>query len=77
MIVNPTATAIMAAANVSYASPTADAAFARIQPATGGLAAQVLQNLNGWSIALTVLLGLVAYDQSKTPHDGQRAYTFY
>lgn len=54
----------MAGANASYASPVADAAFAQIK-AIGpeGIVARLLDGVNGWTIALMVLLSLVAYDQ--------------
>lgn len=52
------------ASNITYASPVADAAFARVTMASEGLVNRLLSNLNGWTLALTIFLGLVAYDQS-------------
>ena len=59
----------MDAANMTYASPTADAAFAKVQLPIQGLLSRVLENVNGWSIALTILIGLVAYDQGWWNHE--------
>lgn len=51
--------------NASYASPTADAAFAKIvSVAPEGLVARLLEGVNGWTIALMLLVTAVAYDQS-------------
>ena len=57
---------IVAAANASYASPLADAKVAQIvgHPQIDGLIAQISQ-LSPWTLVLTILLGLVVYDQCK------------
>lgn len=55
------------AANFSYASPTADAVVAPLV-FTGSLSALIGQILTGvkiWHIFITLILGLVAYDQSE------------
>jgi hypothetical protein len=56
-----------AASNVSFASPLADAKYA---PILGNShldeALATISNLSGWTIALTVLAALVAYDQCKS-----------
>lgn len=55
----------MSVMNASYASPTADAAFAKIaNVAPEGLIAQMVGGVNGWTIALTLLMTAIAYDQS-------------
>ncbi|KAH8659082.1 hypothetical protein BGZ60DRAFT_117024 [Tricladium varicosporioides] len=53
------------AANGSFASPLADAKYAQIvgNPQIDSIIAKV-SNLSGWTIALTVLALLIAYDQS-------------
>jgi C-22 sterol desaturase len=60
----------MAAQNISFASPVADAKYAQIvgNPQIHGLLAK-LSELSGWTIALTILLVLVAYDQCKWHRD--------
>jgi len=52
------------ASNVSFASPLADAKYAQIvgHPQIDGLLSRIGE-LSGWTIALTLLLVLVAYDQ--------------
>jgi hypothetical protein len=52
--------------NASFASPLADATYARIvgNPQIGSVLT-TLSDLNGWAIALTIFLILVAYDQCK------------
>jgi C-22 sterol desaturase len=52
--------------NVSFASPLADAKYTQIigQPQIDGLLGR-LGELSGWTIALTLLLILIAYDQCK------------
>jgi len=54
----------MTSQNVSFASPLADAKYAQIlgNPQINGFLTKVSE-LNGWTIALTILLVLVAYDQ--------------
>lgn len=55
----------MSVMNASYASPTADAAFAKIVGvAPGGVVSRLLDGVNGWTIALTLFLMAVVYDQS-------------
>lgn len=44
------------------ASPSATANYSPLAEGSTGLVARLAQ-LNGWTVALTVLLGLVAYDQ--------------
>ncbi|KAF2870789.1 cytochrome P450 61 [Massariosphaeria phaeospora] len=55
------------ALNASFVSPTADAKVAhRIAHLdANGILSTVLNRLNGWNIALTIFLMLVAYDQFK------------
>ncbi len=57
-----------AASNVTFASPLADAKYAKIlgSPQIDGFI-QTLSQTSGWTIALTIFLGLVAYDQCKDP----------
>jgi hypothetical protein len=52
--------------NASFASPLAEATYARIvgNPQIGSVLT-TLSELNGWTIALTIFLILVAYDQCK------------
>ncbi len=54
------------ASNVSFASPLADASYAKIvdNSHVEGLLASISE-LSGWTIALTILAVLVAYDQCK------------
>lgn len=53
------------AANVSYASPTADAKYAPVLHANimGAILSRMSSNMNGWTIALSIFLALVVYDQ--------------
>lgn len=54
--------------DVTYASPTADAAFASVKSTTSqGLVNSLVRNINGWTVFLTILIGCVAYDQSESP----------
>jgi len=55
----------MAAVDASYASPSADATYALPIGSSSltSVLSRVLQSVNGWSLALTIILGLVAYDQ--------------
>ena len=46
----------------SFASPSADADPLAVTASHNGLVGQVL-NMSGWSIALSMLLMLLAYDQ--------------
>ncbi|KAL1305435.1 hypothetical protein AAFC00_002318 [Neodothiora populina] len=53
----------MSVMNASYASPTADAAFAKIaRVAPEGLIVRLFE-VNGWTIAMTLILTAVMYDQ--------------
>jgi C-22 sterol desaturase len=54
----------MTGANGAFASPLADAGFAAASD-HAGLLKQVLDGVNGWTIAVTALLLVVAYDQCK------------
>lgn len=58
----------MTSQNVSFASPLADAKYAQILGNTqiNGFLTKVSE-LSGWTIAITILLVLVAYDQCKYP----------
>ena len=47
----------------AYASPSATAGYIPAQDSVNGVVSRLGQ-MNGWSIALTIFLGLVAYDQS-------------
>lgn len=53
------------AANAGYASPTADARFApRLDQVTvGGIVSTTLDRLTPMSLLVTILLGLIVYDQ--------------
>lgn len=53
------------AVNGSFVSPTADANVAHriVQLDVNGVLATVLNGVSGWTIALTLLLLCVAYDQ--------------
>jgi sterol 22-desaturase len=52
--------------NVSFTSPLAQATFARFpDPSVLDGVLSVVTSLSGWTIALTVFLGLVLYDQCK------------
>lgn len=54
------------ATNASYASPTADAQFPLQPLAVAGVLSRLTQNISGWTIALSLFLGLVLYDQCTT-----------
>ena len=58
----------MTSLNASFASPLADAKYAQIlgNPQINGFL-KTISELSGWTIALTILLVLVAYDQCKYP----------
>jgi hypothetical protein len=51
------------ALNASYASPTADAQYALRQVEFSGILSRLTQGWSAWSIALTLFMGLVLYDQ--------------
>jgi C-22 sterol desaturase len=61
------ASAVMAN-NGSFTSPLADAKLAQFvgHPQIDSVIARIFQ-LSPWTVALTILLGLVAYDQCKKP----------
>jgi C-22 sterol desaturase len=61
------ASAVMAK-NASFTSPLADAKLAQFvgHPQIDGLLARASE-LSAWTVVLTIFLGLVAYDQCKTP----------
>lgn len=54
--------------NISFASPLADANYAQLAGASRveGLLS-TLSELSGWTIALTLLVMMVAYDQCERP----------
>ena len=56
----------MASQNVSFASPLADAKYAQIlgSPQISGFLTK-LSEVSGWTVAFTIFLVLVAYDQCK------------
>ena len=58
----------MTSENVTFASPVADAKFAQLlgDRLVNGILT-LFSELSGWAIALTILLVLVAYDQSIYP----------
>lgn len=51
------------ALNASYASPSADAQYPIQNLALSGILSRLGQNINGWTIAFTLFMGLVVYDQ--------------
>jgi C-22 sterol desaturase len=53
--------------NASYASPVADAAFAKISAiAPEGFVQRLLAGVNTWTVVLTLLIGAVLYDQGES-----------
>ena len=59
--------AVHNASNI-LASPTADAVAPLLKAkAMGGVVGELLEGVNGWMIALTLLALAVAYDQCKWP----------
>jgi hypothetical protein len=64
LIETPTTTAMAAVQNASFASPLADAKYAQIvgNPQIDSILSKVSE-ISGWSVVLTVLAVLVAYDQ--------------
>ncbi|KAI5199562.1 sterol C-22 desaturase [Aureobasidium subglaciale] len=55
----------MSAMNASYASPVADAAFAKISAiAPEGFLQRLLAGVNAWTVVFTLLIGAVLYDQA-------------
>jgi hypothetical protein len=56
----------MSVMNASYASPVADAAFAKISAiAPEGFVQRLLAGVNTWTVVLTLLIGAVLYDQGE------------
>lgn len=58
--------------NATFASPVADASASYASFAENPILESVistLTGLSGWQIALTIFLGLVAYDQSTWTHN--------
>lgn len=51
------------ATNASFISPLADAKFPAHSDVLGGVLGGIVDSLNGWTVALTLFLGLVLYDQ--------------
>jgi len=52
-------------ADASFASPLADAQYPLAPTAIGGLISSLTHGISGWTVALTLFLGLVLYDQYK------------
>jgi len=56
----------MSVMNASYASPVADAAFAKINAiAPEGFMQRLLAGVNTWTVVFTLLIGAVLYDQGE------------
>ena len=56
--------------NSSFASPAANADYVtKFREADSGLLARLYSGLDGWTVAITILLMLVAYDQSMSVGD--------
>ncbi|KAF2154296.1 sterol C-22 desaturase [Myriangium duriaei CBS 260.36] len=53
----------MSTLNASFASPLADAAFAKIELPAIGIVNRILSNLTPWTVLLTILALCVGYDQ--------------
>ena len=51
------------ASNPSFVSPLADAQYPVRTDILGSFIGGTVDNLNGWTVALTIFLGLVLYDQ--------------
>jgi sterol 22-desaturase len=51
------------ASNTSFASPLANAQYPVDGSAIGGLISTLTQGLSGWTMALSLFLGFVLYDQ--------------
>ena len=58
------------ATNVSFASPLADASYPVHRAAASGIIGRVADSLNGWTLLLTMFLGLVIYDQCAISQHG-------
>jgi len=57
----------MSVMNASYASPVADAAFAKINAiAPEGFVQRLLAGVNAWTVVFTLLIGAVLYDQGES-----------
>ncbi|KAG9664074.1 cytochrome P450 61, partial [Aureobasidium melanogenum] len=55
----------MSVMNASYASPVADAAFAKINAiAPEGFVQRLLAGVNTWTVVFTLLIGAILYDQA-------------
>ena len=54
-----------AVVNSSFASPSVNADYIPLNPADGGLLSKAYNGMSGISVAITLLLILVAYDQCK------------
>ena len=58
--------------NGSFASPVADAHYAVSgSPESGGLLSRLINDATGWTVLTTILLVLIAYDQSELARYGQ------
>jgi C-22 sterol desaturase len=56
----------MSVMNASFASPVADAAFAKITTvAPEGFVQQLIAGANMWTVVLSLLIGAVLYDQGE------------
>jgi sterol 22-desaturase len=51
------------AVNGSFFSPLADAQYPIDPSALSGIIGSIVDGLNGWTVAITLFLGLVLYDQ--------------
>lgn len=61
----------MSVMNASYASPVADAAFAKINAiAPEGFVQRLLAGVNTWTVVFTLLIGAVLYDQGELKEPG-------
>lgn len=56
------------AVNGSSVSPLANAQYPVPNDILSGYVGRVLDSLNGWTVALTLFLGLVLYDQCELLH---------
>jgi len=53
----------MSTLNASFASPLADATFAKMTMPAEGIVSRISGNLNVWTVLLTLLVLAVGYDQ--------------
>lgn len=51
--------------NASFVSPPANAPYPVQNDILSSFVGRIVDSLNGWTVALTLLLGLVLYDQCK------------